>query len=141
MEVPEPSIDGDADLSEVGDRSLRAARRAVGSAPSSALDRQTTSDIMAEVRKVARSEVDRATDAVRQQARDAQRRIEPLISQYGTTAVRWLRFAVVAAVVLLVLWFVLQVVTQASLMDWFGERLDSLLDGGATAPWWTPPGG
>lgn len=131
VDVPVPTF-GDEDPSTPATEARRAARRAAGS--TSGLGRETTQDILSEVRKVARSEVDRATDAVRQQARDAQRRIEPLISQYGTSVVRWLKIAVVAAVVLLVVWFVLQVVTQATMMDWLGDRVDGLFDG--TAATW-----
>ena len=43
--------------------------------------------------------------------------------------VRWLKVAIVAAVVLLVVWFVLQVVSQATMMDWLGDRVDGIVGG------------
>lgn len=139
VEVPVAAADGQPVAP--AEAASRAARQVAGSA-SSGVGRQATQDIMTEVRKVARSEVDRATDAVREQARDAQRRIEPLISQYGTSLLRWIKIAVVAAFVLLVLWFVLQVVSRASMMEWIVDRVDSVLDDSATtgAGLGLPPG-
>ena len=41
---------------------------------------------------------------------------------------RWIRFAAIVAVVLLVAYFVFQVVAQASLFEWIGDRIDNLTD-------------
>lgn len=94
-----------------------------------ALSRTETQDIITEVRQVARSEIDRAADVFSQRAQDATRRIEPLIGQYTGDLFRWIRIAVITGIVLLVTWFVLQTVAQASLMDWLGDRVDNVLNG------------
>lgn len=116
------------------------ARQALGDARSSAPD---TTEIMAEVRKVARDEVDRAVNLVTQRASDATRRIEPLISQYGDQVMRWIRNLGIIAIALVVLWMVLQTFAQTSLMGWLGDRIDNLTGGTARVPqrlglptWW-----
>lgn len=102
-----------------------------------------TTEIMAEVRKVARDEVDRAVNLVTQRASDATRRIEPLISQYGDQVMRWIRNLGIIAIALVVLWMVLQAFAQTSLMGWLGDRIDNLTGGTARVPqrlglptWW-----
>jgi hypothetical protein len=57
-----------------------------------------------------------------------QRDFVPLISDYTNRLVRWIRFAAIVAVVLLVAYFVFQVVAQASLFEWIGDRIDNLTD-------------
>jgi len=84
--------------------------------------------VIEEVRRAARSEVDRAADVFARQARAMQQDIAPLISQYTNRLVRWIRFAVIVAIVLLVAYFVFQVVAQASLFEWIGDRIDNLTD-------------
>lgn len=93
--------------------------------------RDETAAIMAEVRKVAREEVDRGVDRLSDRARDATRRLEPLISQYGDRVMRWIRNVGIVAIALLVLWMLLQTFAQASLMDWLGERVDNLVGNAA----------
>lgn len=90
--------------------------------------RRDTEDIITEVRKVARSEVDRAADLFSQRARMATRELQPLITQYSTKLFRWLRVLALVVVVLLVGWVVFQVVVQQSLFDWIGDRIDNLSD-------------
>ena len=84
--------------------------------------------IVDDVRRAARSEVDRAADLFSQRARQMQRDIVPLVSDYTNRIVRWIRFAAIAAVVLLVAYFVFQVVAQASLFEWIGDRIDNFTD-------------
>lgn len=102
-----------------------------------------TAEIMAEVRKVARDEVDRAVSTLSNRARDATRGLEPLISQYGDRVLRWLRIAGIVAVALVVLWMLLQTFAQTTLLDWVGDRVDNLFGGWvgppSDAPGW--PGG
>lgn len=103
--------------------------------------RDETAEIMAEVRKVARDEVERATRRISDHARDASRRLEPLISQYGDRVMRWLRNLGIIAIALVVLWMLLQTFAQTTLLDWLGDRIDSLFGGGAAASgapsaWW-----
>ncbi len=90
--------------------------------------RRDAEDIIAEVRKVARSEVDRAAEVFTQRARTATRELEPLISQYTTKLFRWLRVGIIVAIVLVVGWIVFQAIVQQSFLDWIGDRLDNVFD-------------
>ncbi len=109
--------------------------------------RPDSQQVIEEVRRAARGEVDRAADVFARQARAMQQDIAPLISQYTNRLVRWIRFAVIVATVLLVAYFVFQVVAQASLFEWIGDRIDNFTDeDGAPGPpshpgrwpgWWT----
>jgi hypothetical protein len=80
------------------------------------------------VRRAARGEVDRAADLFSQRARQMQRDFVPLISDYTNRLVKWIRIAAIVAVVLLVAYFVFQVVAQASLFEWIGDRIDNFTD-------------
>ena len=84
--------------------------------------------VVDEVRRATRSEIDRAAQVFSDKARAMRRDIEPLISQYTNRLVKWIRFAAIVAVVLLVAYFVFQVVAQASLFEWIGDRIDNLTD-------------
>jgi DNA-binding PucR family transcriptional regulator len=75
-----------------------------------------------------RNEVDRAADLFSQRARQMQRDFVPLVSDYTNKLVRWIRFAAIVAVVLLIAYFVFQVVAQASLFEWIGDRIDNFVD-------------
>lgn len=96
--------------------------------------RDETAEIMAEVRKVARDEVDRAVHTLSGRARDVTRGIEPLISEYGDRVMRWIRNLGLVAIGLVVLWMVLQTFAQTSLMDFVGDRIDDLFGGWASLP-------
>ncbi len=82
-----------------------------------------------EARRAARAEVDRAVQEFSARARDARRQFEPLVTQYGDRFMRGLRLVAIAAVVLLVLWMVLQTVGQTTLLEWLGDRIDSITEG------------
>jgi hypothetical protein len=90
--------------------------------------RRDTEAIISEVRKVARSEVERAADLFSARARAATREIEPLITQYATKFTRLLKVASFILVIALVGWFVFQFVVQQSFYDWIGDRIDNLTD-------------
>ncbi len=85
-----------------------------------------------EVRVAAREEINRAADDFSRRAERAVRNVQPLISQYTNRILKWVRIAVIAAVILLVAWFVFQVILQASVFEWIGDRIDNLTnnDGG-----------
>ncbi len=79
-----------------------------------------------QVRQATRAEMARGADLLGQQARQATRQLEPLISQYTnrlTALVRRLLFIVVAV---LVFWFVFRAVAEATFFEWLGDRIDSL---------------
>jgi hypothetical protein len=92
------------------------------------LTRSEADEIIAQVRQVARAEVDRAAEKVTQQARSAAREIQPLISEYTNRLLRWLRIALLIAVVAVIAWFVFEAVAQATFLEWLGDRIDSLTD-------------
>lgn len=99
--------------------------------------RQEAADIIAEVRNVARSELDRAAEQFSQRATTAVRSVTPLISEYTSKFFRYLRLAIGLAVALFVLWLVLQAIASQSLFDWIGDRIDNLTDdttGGTLIP-------
>lgn len=96
--------------------------------------RDDTAEIMAEVRKVARDEIDRAVSSLSDRARDATRGIEPLISQYGDRVMRWIRNLGIILVALVVLWMLLQSFAQTSLLNWVGDRVDNMFGSWATVP-------
>lgn len=91
--------------------------------------RDETAEIMAEVRKAAREEVDRAVSSLGDRARDATRGIEPLISQYGDRVLGWIRNLGIILIALVVLWMVLQTFAQTSLLNWVGDRVDTIFGG------------
>jgi hypothetical protein len=111
---------------------LEQAQRPVVPVPTG-LSRADTQEIIAEVRDVARSEVNRAADLFSQRASAAAREITPLITEYSNRVVRWVKVAAVIATILLIGWFLFQVVAQASLFEWIGDRIDNLTDNNSAA--------
>ncbi len=100
--------------------------------------RAENQQIVEDVRRAARTEVDRAADIFSERARQMQRDIVPLVSDYTNRLVRWIRLAAIAAIVLLVAYFVFQVIAQASLFEWIGDRIDNVTDdqnGAALTSW------
>ncbi len=84
--------------------------------------------IISEVRKVARSEVERAADLFSARARAATREIQPLITQYSMKFMRLFKISSVILVIAVVGWFVFQFIVQKSFYDWIGDRIDNLTD-------------
>lgn len=101
--------------------------------PSMRGSRDQAADVMAEARKAAKDEVDRAIAQMGQRASAARKQYEPLITEYGTRLLKGLRTLFIVVVVLVVLWMVLQTVGQATLLDWIGDRIDDLTDGGSAS--------
>lgn len=90
--------------------------------------RRDTEAIISEVRKVARSEVERAADLFSARARAATREIEPLITKYSMKFMRPFKIASVILVIAFVGWVVFQFIVQQSFYDWIGDRIDNLTD-------------
>lgn len=90
--------------------------------------RADSHEIIEGVRTATRTEIDRAADMLEYRARALTRDLTPLISQYSNRVIRWIRFAAIVATILLVAWFVFQVVAQASMFEWIGDRIDNLTD-------------
>lgn len=98
------------------------------------LTRNDAQQIIAEVRNVARAEIDRAAEEFSQRATAAARSFTPLISEYTSKLLRWVKLAVGVAIFLLVFWFLFQVFAQASLFEWIGDRIDNLSNNDTSAP-------
>ena len=96
--------------------------------------RQDSQQVIEDVRRAARSEVDRAADLFARQARTMQEGITPLISQYTNRIVKWIRILAVLAIILLIAYVVFQIVAQASFFEWLGDRIDNLTDDEGGAP-------
>lgn len=94
--------------------------------PMSGLSRQDANAIIEEVRNVARSEIDRATQEFSNRATTAVRSFTPLITEYTSQLKKWVRRAIIIAIVLLTAYFIFQVVAQASFFEWLGDRIDNI---------------
>ena len=90
--------------------------------------RADSKQIIEDVRSATRSEVDRAADLLERRARAMSAELVPLISQYSNRAIRWIRFAAIMATILLVAYFLFQVIAQASMLEWIGDRIDNFTD-------------
>lgn len=95
-------------------------------APGGGYNRQEAQQLIAEVRDVARQEVDRAAEQFSQRATNAVRSVTPLITDYTNKITKWLRRGIILAVVLLIAYFAFQVIAQASFFNWLGDRIDNL---------------
>jgi hypothetical protein len=96
--------------------------------------RPDSQQVIEDVRRAARHEVDRAADLMARQARTLQEGITPLISEYTNRIVKWIRILAVLAVVLLIAYVVFQVVAQATFFEWIGDRIDNFTDDQGGAP-------
>jgi hypothetical protein len=92
----------------------------------SGLSRADTAEIISQVREAARLEAERAADLFSQRARTATREIQPLITEYTSKILRWIRIGAVIVVVLLVAWILFQVIAQVSFFEWLGDRIDNI---------------
>jgi hypothetical protein len=108
------------------ERPARARAHAVEIAEQAAVVRHDTEAIIAEVRKVARGEIERAADIFTARARAATQDFQPLITEYTTKFTRLLKVASVILAIVVVGWFVFQFFVQESFYDWLGERIDNL---------------
>jgi hypothetical protein len=124
-----PPSDAEMLIAETQDEFERAHQLAAAppSTPSG-LSRAETQQIIGEVRDVARSEVDRAVELFGQRAQAAARSITPLVTDYTNRVVKWVKIALAVAFVLLIAWFVFQVIAQESFFSWLGDRIDNITD-------------
>ena len=90
--------------------------------------RQDTQEIIAEVRTVARQELDRAANEFSQRANTAVRSFTPLITEYTSTMLRWVKVALALATLLFIVWLTFQAIASQSLFDWIGDRIDNLTE-------------
>jgi len=85
-----------------------------------------TAEIVAQVRKATREEVDRAADVFSARARAAAKEIPPLISQYTSRFFRWVKIILVVTVVIAAAFIIFNAVAQVSFFEWLGDRIDNL---------------
>lgn len=108
--------------------------------------RQDMDQLLGDMRRIARKEVERATGALTDTAREATTSLEAslksMADQYIPTVLKWVKRGVGIVVVLGLILFLLQAVgsvAQVRLLDWLGERIDSLVnvavDPRTTAAW------
>ncbi len=119
---------------EAAHRYVAPSAEVAAQAVSNRMGRPDSQQIVEDVRRATRGEVDRAADLFSQRARQMQRDIVPLVSEYTNRIVKWIRIAAILAIVLLVAYFVFQVVAQASLFEWIGDRIDNVTDDQQGAP-------
>lgn len=92
------------------------------------ISQQDASQIIAEVRNVARQEVDRAAQEFSNRTTDAVRSFTPLITQYTSRVTRWIRILSVIAIILLIGWLAFQIFVEVTLFEWIGDRIDNVTD-------------
>jgi hypothetical protein len=93
---------------------------------SGAMSRQESEAMINQVRMAAREEAERAATLFGAQARAATRNITPLITQYTSKLIRWIRILSVIAIVLVIGWIAFQIFAQVSMFEWIGDRIDNL---------------
>lgn len=116
----------DSDTGETPSTASDRGARAAAAARRGATQSDQTAAMLAEARKVARDEVQKAARDVTRQVEQARGKYEPILREYLGRARRWLRTLMIAAFIVAVLWVVLQTVAQVSLLDWLGERVDAV---------------
>jgi hypothetical protein len=90
--------------------------------------RQETQEIIAEVRNVARQELDRAANEFSARATTAVRSFTPLITDYTSKLLRWVKIALVLATVLFIAWLLFQAIASQSFFEWIGDRIDNITE-------------
>lgn len=102
-------------------------------------DQAESQRVIEDMRRAARGEVDRAAEIFARTASEMRSNVGPLITEYTNRFVKWIRVAIVVAVVLLVVYFTFQVLAQASLFEWIGDRIDNFTDEQSGALWISEP--
>jgi hypothetical protein len=108
-------------------------------------DRGDRDALIAEVRRTARQEVERATATLTDTAREATTSLEATIrrlaDEYLPIVAKWVKRGVKIIVVLGLILFLLQAVAsvaQVRLLDWIGDRIDAVF--GTAMPTWPAHG-
>jgi hypothetical protein len=117
-------------VAPVQDTMTAAARRA---------DRAESQRVIEDMRRAARGEVDRAAVIFARRASEMRSNVGPLISEYTNRVVKWIRIAIVVAIVLLAAYFTFQLLAQASLFEWIGDRIDNFTDEQSGSLWISEP--
>jgi len=91
-------------------------------------NRQDAQAIIDEVRTVARQELDRAANDFSARATTAVRSFTPLVSEYTSKVLRYVKLALGVVTFLFIAWLVFQAIASQSLFDWVGDRIDNLTE-------------
>ena len=84
------------------------------------------SDIAAQVRSATRREVDRAAREISQTVEATIARARPALLAFIAKVVRWVRIGVITGAVLVIAWFIIQFIAQATFLNWLGDRIDNI---------------
>lgn len=126
-----------AGVIEIQARAAKAARQQFnevgGHVNVGSLNRQDSEAIINQVRVAARAEAERAAGMFRQEAQSAAQSFSPLISEYTSKFIRWVRILSVVAMLLLIGWVAFQIFAQVSLFEWIGDRIDNLSENSGNA--------
>jgi len=91
----------------------------------STIGRTEAQDLITEVRNAARTELDRAAEQLSVRTQTPARSVQPLVDEYASRLLRWVRTAAIVAIVLVIAWFMFQVILQQSFFEWLGDRIDN----------------
>jgi Fe2+ transport system protein B len=84
-----------------------------------------TDQLVTQMRAAAREELQNATNVF---SRELSKNVEKgrlLVAEHVGGILRWMKLAIVLAAVLVVIWFALEFLAQATFMSWLGDRLDN----------------
>jgi hypothetical protein len=83
-------------------------------------------EIVTKARDAARGEVDRAAGEISREFHALIARVHEASFGYLSPILRWVRIGVVVAAVLVVVWFAIQFIAQATFLEWLGDRIDNI---------------
>ncbi len=84
-----------------------------------------TDQLVTQMRAAAREELQNATNVF---SRELSKNVEKgrlLVAEHVGGILRWMKLAIVLAAALVVIWFALEFLAQATFMSWLGDRLDN----------------
>ena len=77
---------------------------------------------------MARQELDRAAEQFSQRATTAVRSFTPLVTEYTSKLLRWVKIALGFATALFIAWLLFQAIASQSFFEWLGDRIDNLTE-------------
>jgi hypothetical protein len=122
LQAPQGSADQAFDLAQLGNAQLP----------------PQTAAVVEQVRLAARAEAQRAAQDFEARARRITGEIPPLISQYTNRFMRWFKVALMLSFIVLMAWFIYQVVIQKEFFDWLGDRIDNITDDNSASAFGVP---
>lgn len=94
--------------------------------PSQAFTRAEADNVVGQVGEATHRELQRAAREISQGIQASIARLRPVIVGHVNRVLRWVRIGVVTAAVLVVIWFVIQFIAQATFLSWLGDRIDNI---------------